>query len=397
METLPLDLVVEIAWALTATPDIRNFRLVSKAFAYAASPVLFQRFQAINTLGCLGRLYEFQTDFPNSASTARHLTLHHGDWPQLESLNAWKTHPQALSHVDLSKRGEMQAYTAYRRFIGHEVARSFELDVSVLTKILENFPSLASLTISHIHTWRSRKLRDNYYDRLCHVVRVIPFWKPSVEDITSRLLPILSHFPQITKLSVSGALDAERLKRLVRNQSILSLHVSNLVVRGDKHDEVRNFLQSFPNLEELILGTESGGQISEQRIALKSLQWPNLRRVHFRHLWTSEDELMDFIERHPIQQIALRNITLFSGSWESFRRRIQAMLTRPLHSVTCITVGGIEIAFDKAVTSHPGWPGSVCALKPRVYLLLSGINGKQEQKFWRVAYNGKKSSVLFPY
>ena len=59
METLPLDLVVEIAWALTATPDIRNFRLVSKAFAYAASPVLFRRFQAINTLGCLGRLYEF--------------------------------------------------------------------------------------------------------------------------------------------------------------------------------------------------------------------------------------------------------------------------------------------------------------------------------------------------
>jgi len=169
------------------------------------------------------------------------------------------------------------------------------------------------------------------------------------------------------------------------------------VVRGDKHDEVRSFLQSFPNLEELILGTESGGQISEQRIALRSLQWPNLRRVHFRHLWTSEDELMDFIGRHPIQQIALRNITLFSGSWESFRRRIQAMLTRPLHSVTCITVGGIEIAFDKAVTSHPGWPGSVCALKPRVYLLLSRYNGKQEQKFWRVAYNGKKTSVLFPY
>jgi hypothetical protein len=184
----------------------------------------------------------------------------------------------------------------------------------------------------------------------------------------------------------------------VKNKSIVSLHVSNVVVRGYKHYEVTSFLQSFPNLEELILGTEPGGQISEQRMALGDLQWSDLRRVHFRHLWTSEDELVDFIERHPVQQIALRNITLFNGTWESFRRRISVISKRPLQSLVCITAGGFEIPFDEAVTSHPGWPNSGdCVLKPRVYLLLSETNGKQEQKFWRAAYNGKNSSYLFPY
>jgi hypothetical protein len=388
METLPLDLVVEIAWALVTTSDMRNFRLVNKAFAYAASPVLFRRVQAINTLGCLGRLYEFQTDFASPASTAKHLTLYDGDWPQLESLDSWKTHPQALSHVNLSKQAEMLAYTAYRRFIGHEVARGFELDIAILTRILENFPALTSLTLSHVHTWRSKKLGNDHYDRLCQVIRVVPFWKPFVGDITSRMLSILSRFPQIVNLNISGTLDTEGREWMIRNKSIISLHVCNLVVRGYKHREVQSFLQSFPNLEELILGTEAGGQISEQRVALRSLEWQNLQRVHFRHLWTSEDDLIDFVERHQLQQVVLRNVTLFSGSWESFRCRISALKKNPLRTVVCITAGGVKIPFDDAVTSYTQWPSNgAFASKPRVYLLFSRIDSEKQQDIWEDKQN----------
>jgi hypothetical protein len=388
MEALPLDIVVEIAWALSSTSDMRNFRLVNKAFAYAVSPVLFRHVQAINTIGCLSQLHNFQHDREGPASATRHLTLHHATWPQLESFDAWQTHPQALNHADLPIQAQVQAFSAYRQFTHQEVARNFETDLYGLAKILDMFPSLTSLTVSHVHNWRWGRLKSDYYDELCQTIRIIPFFKARVEHLTSRLLPILPRFPQITRLSIPSTLDIEDDEWVVRNDSIVSLDVSNLVVRGYDHVQVHKFLRSFRNLQELILSTESGGQISEQRIALWSLHWPNLRRLHLRHLWTSEDDLISFIERHQLEQLALRNVTLVDSSWESFFVRLSSLTVRPFQSAVCITGAGIRIPLKEAATSYSRWPsGHASALRPRVYVLFSGVDHNEQGSSSNTDYN----------
>ncbi|KAJ4248073.1 hypothetical protein NW762_012843 [Fusarium torreyae] len=373
MEAVPLEIVTEIARELATISDVRNLRLVSRAFAYAASPVLFYQVQAINTVECLNKLSEYQRRPFATVSTARHLTLHHATWPQIESFGAWTTHPQTLSLVNLSEQAKLQAYSSYRHFMYQEMGRTFDTDVSRLIGILGMLPNLTSLTLSHIHAWRWDKLKNDHYEELSQRIRVVPFFKALVEDLTSRLLPILSRFPQITKLKIPGTLDIRGGEWVVKNESIMFLDVSNIVVRGYEHDEVQSFLRSFPNLQELVLGTESGGQISEQRIALRSLQWPNLRRIHFRHLWTSENDLVDFVGRHQLQQLVLRNVTLFGGSWESFFNRVSSLPGRTLKSAVCITAGGAYMRLVEAARSYSRWPSSnACALKPRVYVMFGG-------------------------
>ncbi|CZR37657.1 uncharacterized protein FPRO_07152 [Fusarium proliferatum ET1] len=370
MDAIPLELVTEIARNLDTTSDISHLRQVSRAFAYAASPVLFHRVQVMNTVECLNQCYEFQKRSPASASFVRHLTLHHAIWPQLRSLDEWSTHPQTLSPMHVSEHEKMHAYFAYRQFIDQEASRTFDTDVCSLTRILSMFPKLTSLTLSHIHAWRWGKLRNDHYEELRTQIRIVPFFKARVEDLAYRLLSVLPNFPQITGLDIPSTLDMKDGEWRVTNENIVSLDVSNLVVRGYEHHQVQSFLQSFPNLHELVLGTESGGHISEQRIALGSLQWQHIRRVHFRHLWTTENDLISFVERHQLQQLVLRNVTLFSGSWESFFCRISTLSGRPLQSAVCIKPSGVQIPLDEAATSYSHWPSSrACSLKPRVYIL----------------------------
>lgn len=375
MESLPLEIIIEISWALMSTTDLKNFRLVSKAFAYAASPALFHHVQAINTAECLEQLYKSQNYNKSPASAARHLTLYHGTWPYLGSFNEWKTHPQALSHDDLCKQAEMEAFVAYRRFSTQEAARVFDSDVSGLAMILEMFPSLATLTLSHVHTWRWGKFKSAYYNELCQKTRIIPFFKARVEDLACRLLPSLLRFPQITSLNIPSTLDIQNDEWIVINENIVSLNVSNLVVRGYEHSEVQQFLRSFPNLQELVLCTESGGQASSQRIDLRSLKWPTLRRAHFRHLWTSENDLIDFVCQHQLQQLALRNVTLFSGTWKSFFNRVVRLSNQTLQSAVCIKTSGIRISLSEAARSHKRWPNSdASSLPTRVYLVFGKCN-----------------------
>lgn len=381
MEAISLELVTEIARQLDAAFDVSRLRQVSRAFAYAASPVLFHNIQVINTVECLNQLSEFQNRSSALASTARHLTVHHAIWPQLRSLDDWSNHSLALSHKYLSERAKMLAYSAYRQFMDQETSRTFGTDICRLIRILGMFPNLTSLTLSHIHTWRWVKLRNDHYDKLRQRIHMVPFFEAKVEDLAYTLLLILPNFPQITKLNIPSILDMREGEWRVTNESILSLNVGNLVVRGYNHHQIHCFLQSFPNLQELILATESEGQISEQRIVLCSLYWPNLRRVHLRHLWTSEDDLISFIERHQLEQLALRSVTLVDSSWESFFVRLSSLSIRPSRSVVCITAAGIHFPLKEAATLYSRWPiGHAYSLRPRIYVLFSDTVCQEEAR-----------------
>ncbi|KAH7000870.1 hypothetical protein EDB80DRAFT_809945 [Ilyonectria destructans] len=381
METLPLELVTEIAWNLASTADVRHFRLVSRAFAYAASPILFHRLHAINTVGCLSQLHEFQNSPSRSASAARHLTLYHGSWPELGSVDAWSRNPQTLKQSTLSDQTKKQAYSAYRQFVDQEALRDLDKDASRLTEMLELFPNLNSLTISHIHARRWGKLRNAHYHELSKKICVVPFFKASVKDLVQRLLPILHTSSRVSQLSVQGSLDLRGVEwRGVEwtavNRNVLRLKIQSLVVCESCEDRAVTFLLSFPNLEDLELGTEAGGWISEQKLPLQSLWWPNLWQVTFHHLWASEDELVDFIVRHELRQLTLHNVTLFNGSWASFFYRACNLPNQSLQSSDCVIGESRHIDLAEAAMASKRWPSSVAdALEPRVTLNFA-IKGK---------------------
>lgn len=156
-------------------------------------------------------------------------------------------------------------------------------------------------------------------------------------------------------MNILRTFDIQNEEWLVVNENIVSLNVSNLVVRGYKHGEVQQFLWSFPNLQELVLCPESGGQASGQKIALQSLKW------------TLENDLIDFVCQHQLQQLALRNVTLFSGTWKSFFNRIARLSNQTLQSAVCIKTSGIRISLSEAARSRKCWPNSdASVLNPRV-------------------------------
>ena len=369
MEVIPVELLTEISTNLASTSDIRHFRLVSRAFAYAATPVLFSRVHAINTVECLKELHEFQCRPPNPASAARSLTLYHATWPRVASLEAWCRHPQALSQDSLSSHAKIQAYNAYRRFIDEEAGRDFKMDISRLKRILARFPNLTSLTISHIHAWRYEKLKNEHYRQLSHRIRLVPLWKGWVQDLVRILLPILPSFPQLNKLNIPGSLALVGAEWMVVNRNILYLKADNLVVCDSPDNQAHSFLQLFPSLQELDLGTEAGGPASGQKLSLGKLWWSDLCRVTFSHMWTSEDELVDFIVRHQLDELTLRNVTIYDGSWESFFDRVCNLPSRSIQSSKCITGAGIHIELAQAASMYKRWLSHAAhALQPRVHL-----------------------------
>ncbi|KAH6869652.1 hypothetical protein B0T10DRAFT_418290 [Thelonectria olida] len=372
METLPLEMVTEIARNLASTSDVRHFRLVSRAFAYAASPVLFWRVHAINTVGNLNQLRDFQCHPSNSAPAARHLTLYHGDWPALDSIDAWSQTPQALQQNTLPNHAKIKAYFAYRQFIDQEALRDLNTDISRFTGMLELFPNLTSLTISHIHAWRWGKLSNDHYHELSRNIHVVPFFKGWVGDLVQKLLPILYKSPRLKQLSVQGSLDLRGVEWTAVNRNILYLKVQSLITCESQEDQAGIFLRSFPNLQQLELGTEAGRWIREQKLPLYSLWWPDLWQVTFHNLWASEDELIDFIVRHQLQQLTLNNVTLFNGSWASFFDRTRNLPKRSLQSSECIMGTGHRVDLAEAATSCRRWPASAAeVLEPQVRLSFS--------------------------
>lgn len=375
METLPLELLTEVAWNIRSTSDVQQFRLVSRAFAYAASPVLFHRVHAINSAGCLAQLHKFQKCPSKSASAARHLTIYHGEWPDFGSIDAWSSNPHALKPDSLSSLAKGEAYSAYREFICQEARRSPDEDISRLTEILALFPNLNSLTVSHIRAWRWGELKNDHYYNLSWKIRIVPFFKPWVEDLVYKLLPILCTSSRLNQLSIQGSLDLRgQAKWTAVNRNILRLQVQSLLVCESREDQVDIFLRSFPNIQELDLGTEAGGWIRDQALPLRSLWWPDLWRVIFHHLWASEDELIDFLLRHPIRRLTVHNVTLFEGSWASFFDRTQSLPDRSLESSECILPSGRHIDLAEAAAAYERWPASDAdALNLRVCLTFTII------------------------
>jgi hypothetical protein len=94
-------------------------------------------------------------------------------------------------------------------------------------------------------------------------------------------------------------------------------------------DSIANFLGAFPGLTTLTVKTFPRGPIYHQRLPLQQMQWSDLQFCDIIGTWVPENELFNFIERHPLKRLTLKDVNLTSGSWESFFSRARGLKPRP--------------------------------------------------------------------
>ncbi|KAK3332651.1 hypothetical protein B0T19DRAFT_355422 [Cercophora scortea] len=364
MDTLPLELLTAVATALLSTADSYNFRLVCRRFACAGFPVLFRHVSVLNTTDCLKQFQTMRDSPYGSLGATKNLTIYDGTWPLVDRRSIWNRHPllMARSWADpqLHPGPAQDAYRQYTQFIAQEIRRE-PPDVHLID-LLQSFPTLRSISVSHVNRWNLGPLDLAHYNNLISTIWILPYWETFIAKTVLSLLQIINSFPHIRRLDISGSLKLESVGHGVY-PAIQYLEVKSLVGRKILKTKAREFLASFPNLRSLSVSLERGGPLGEQVLPLDGLQWHKLRFCSLYNLWISEDELFGFIKRHSSQLwfLTLNQITLVDGSWESFFFRYRELPDRPM-----IEDNGVSL-------SALGSPG--CVLNPDSFRLFLSQKG----------------------
>ncbi|KAK3312468.1 hypothetical protein B0H66DRAFT_633205 [Apodospora peruviana] len=330
METLPLELLSAIALELPIT-DLCHFRLVNHRHACGGFPALVRKLSFLNTMGTAEALQTLGRSLYGSLGATHHLTIYDGAWPVAASQEEWMGQFLFLrSRKIFNPMATQLAYHRYQQFLQQEVSRTFEMDVRLFRTVLANFPSLKELTLSHIHALRTGYLNHAHFHSLTNNIWVIPSFESFVAKAMSRLLPVLGACSRLQRLNVDGLLDIRDLPP-GRHQFKTIQHLSlNAVLAGKGlEDSIANFLGNFPGLTTLTIKTFPRGPIYHQRLPLQQMQWSNLQFCEIIGTWLPENELFNFIERHPLKRLALKDVNLTSGSWKSFFSRARGLKRRP--------------------------------------------------------------------
>ncbi|KAI1841728.1 hypothetical protein JX266_012096 [Neoarthrinium moseri] len=320
MESLPSEVLVAIAAQLPTSADICQLRLVNRHFACAGFWVLFQRVHVLNTLNCLDQFKELDRSPRGSIRTVRHLTLHFGSWPTFSSRREWQSHPLLLRPQYGCEDDE--AFKNYRRFIRDEASRDFDSDVVRFRGLLEMLPNLRSLSISEVNARRPAPLANAHYNQLKKHIRIVPYFQAPSEAVVSRVLCSVNVMNRLSNLTFEGYLNPNTAVNGMDFPGIRHLKIDCLLVDSTLAHHAVKFLRSFPNIVELDVRLDSMGPPSWRKLSLKELQWPRLQHVHLQDIWTTEDEFFDFIDRHKLEYLHLRNAVLAQGCWKRFFTRL---------------------------------------------------------------------------
>jgi hypothetical protein len=330
MDTLPLELLGAIALNLPIA-DLRHFRLLGRRYADAGFPALVRELSFLNTLDTADALQTLSRSPYGSLGAARHLTIYDGAWPVAASQEEWARHVLFLSSRKRHNPIATQlAYHRYEQFLRREASRTFETDVQLFRTVLAHFPSLRELTLSHIHTWRTRYLDHRHFSNLTNRIWVIPSFESFVANALSRLLPVLGTCLRLQRLNVDGLLDTRGLEPgRYRYKTIRHLCLNAVLAGEGLDDSIANFLGAFPGLTTLTIRTFPRGPINHQRLPLQQMRWSNLQFCDIIGTWVPENELFGFTEHHPLNRLTLKQVTLTSGSWKSFFSRARELKPRP--------------------------------------------------------------------
>ncbi|KAK3377657.1 hypothetical protein B0H63DRAFT_398707 [Podospora didyma] len=303
--------------------------MVGHRFAYAGFPVLFRNVCTMNTLSCMHQLQTLGDSPFGSLRNTKHLTIYHGTWPLLDCRGDWDRNALWVGCRSwANSRAAEDAFRRYTQFITQEALREFKPDAQ-FRKLIHSFPTLNSITISHVNRWDWKPLNNEQYNALIKKIWILPYWTSFVADAVFSLLNVLHFFPHIRRLNIFGSLSPEHYVPGVY-PAVSHLQVRSLISCNALKTKTRDFLASFPNLSELSISLEPGGPLNEQKLLLDALHWPQLCYFALYNVWISENELFGFVERHGrLRHLALDRITLIQGSWESFFVRYRDLQNRP--------------------------------------------------------------------
>ena len=353
MDSVPPEILAEIAVRLLSPLDLVHFRMVNRACAAAGFPSLVSHLRLINTHRCLHDAVDTLRSSPHGSLRAtKSLTLYHGRWPSFMSWEDWKRHPLLINAAD-PETSDDQAYINHQHFAAEEILRGSETQLVEFGRLLHSFPNLQALTVSHLHAWRWGRLENPHYRSLRAKIRMVPIFEDFVGTVAFNMLLVASKTPTLSTLSIQGTFDMRAEWEFPLNRNIQSLAVSSLLVRDELETQMSNFLASFPNLTDLSIGVAPASR--DRTLPLSLLKWGKLRQLAFANFSTSEDELLSFIERHKPQSMSLVSITLTVGSWQSFFRRL-----RQLNSAVQFHGAGVLQAEN----------ASACVLDPHSNLLI---------------------------
>ncbi|KAH8878680.1 hypothetical protein GQ53DRAFT_800552 [Thozetella sp. PMI_491] len=301
-----------------------------RQFAYAGFFALVRELSFLNTLETADALQTLSQSPYASLGAARHLTIYDGAWPVAASQEEWSDHLLYLSrdHQERSPTSAQLAYHRYEQFLRREMSRTFETDVRLFRTALAHFPSLRELTLSHIHAWRMRYLNHAHFRNLANSIWMIPSFESFVAKAMSRLLPALGACSRLQRLNVDGLLDTRDLAP-GRYETIRHLNLNSVLAGEGLGDSIADFLGCFPGLTSLTIRTSPQGPIYDQQLPLAQLQWSDLQYCSIAGTWVPEDVLFGFTQRHALKHLALKQVTLTSGSWKSFFGRARELKPRP--------------------------------------------------------------------
>lgn len=327
MDALPIELLTNIAAELNSTTDVKAFRLVNRRHATAGYPSLVHHIRVLNTTNYISLVQDLCESRWGSLGATKQLTLYHGTWPRFDTYRSWRLDSSFCvirSEENKEPTTSQHAYQEYLKFIATEDSRDLESDTKRFRGLLQQVPQLESITVSQIGPWTWRRLEHPHLIALRETIGLRPIFNKSITKTISALLPLLNALPKVKKLSTRGALDTAGLPRGVQYPHIRELDISPLRVSRELQTSIQTFLMSFPNLESLSIRALPGcGWV--QFSPLPKLQWSQLHKLSLSWLWTREDDLFDFVDRHELQSLCLNEVTFFEGTWKSFFMRLRAL------------------------------------------------------------------------
>jgi hypothetical protein len=322
MNRTPPEILCYIALHLNAI-DLSNFRLVSRQIGDLLYPVLLYHLSFINVASEARRFQGF-LDCHRTQYT-RHLTILQGTWPictksewEIHPLQVYEPYPRAVEY------SSPEAYEDYVNFVCQERCRNHAVD---LQNVLSRLSNLSTITITTAN-WNT--LRNRKYAEITKKVRLSPRFNDSVDEVFQALLLSLRGHFVVNRLKIQGRVDPIMIKIPQKLTHITKIEFSSLGLNNGNIDEFIEMLASFPNLEQAVLAfTLPNLTRDDIDVPIHQVCLPRLNYISLNRLWISEDSLFLILENNrQLRKLHIKDITLTSGSWESFFSRVRCFKGR---------------------------------------------------------------------
>ena len=279
------------------------------------------------------------------------------------------------------------AYEEYRHFVWcQDYMRQYDYNSEVIREAMAKLPKLKTIELSLLcclRNGRSRKMKNAFAKALAAPYGDQGHREPSgAAQLRSLLVGASDAGLEIETLrcgSVQWRFFADegtvfnKMKHAVRCLRTLEFYITTRCDDDIDSEELRDeeiilcagyleetgrlhdFVTSAPQLENLTVHFDCDNPMPSANLSdlVGQFTWPSLRLASFNGISTTEEDLMDFYERHAktLREIRIESIDLEYGSWATIFRRIRDTLS--LEKVTICGDLNVEDPYESLYLGPP--------------------------------------------